>query len=43
MELIFGIGFGLIIGIGLLALLIYPAIKERKQEQADNRDERDEP
>ena len=34
-----GIGFGLLIGIGLFGLLIYPAIKERRQEQSDNRDE----
>ncbi|MGV0033509.1 MAG: hypothetical protein ACNYPE_00615 [Candidatus Azotimanducaceae bacterium WSBS_2022_MAG_OTU7] len=40
MELIiFGVGFGLMIGLGLFALVIYPAIKERKQEQADHRDQ----
>lgn len=37
--IIFGVGFGLMIGAGLFALVIYPAIKERRQEQADNRDE----
>jgi hypothetical protein len=35
----FGIGFGLLIGFNLFTLLIYPAIKERRQEQSDRRDE----
>ena len=40
MELIvFGVGFGLFIGVGLFVLVIYPAIKERRQEQSDNHDQ----
>jgi hypothetical protein len=35
----FGIGFGLLIGFGLFMLLIYPAIKERRQEKADHHNE----
>ncbi|MDA0273399.1 MAG: hypothetical protein O3C68_09125 [Proteobacteria bacterium] len=37
--IVFGVGFGLMIGIGLFALVIYPALKERKQEKSDHRDE----
>jgi hypothetical protein len=37
--IVFGIGFGLLIGFGLFALMIYPAIKERRQEQSENSDE----
>jgi hypothetical protein len=37
--IVFGIGFGLLIGFGLFALVIYPAIKERRQKQSDRRDE----
>jgi|TARA_B110000977_G_scaffold59658_1_gene81052 hypothetical protein len=37
--IVFGIGFGLLMGLGLFLLVIYPAIKERKQEQSDNRDD----
>ena len=36
--IVFGIGFGLMIGTGLFALVIYPAIKERRQEQSDDHD-----
>lgn len=33
MELIiFGLGFGLFIGVGLFMLLIYPALRERREE-----------
>ena len=37
----FGIGFGLFIGIGLFALIIYPALRERKQARlmADEADD----
>ena len=28
----FGIGFGLMIGLGLFMLIIYPALRERKRE-----------
>jgi hypothetical protein len=37
--IVFGIGFGLLMGLGLFLLVIYPAIKERKQERSDNRDD----
>ena len=40
MELIiFGIGFGLFIGVGLFFMLIRPALLERKQEQMKKDDE----
>jgi hypothetical protein len=37
--IVFGIGFGLLIGFGLFGLMIYPAIKERRQEQSEHSDE----
>lgn len=37
MELIiFGLTFGLFIGLGLFMLIIYPALKERREEQKKN-------
>ena len=33
---VFGIGFGLLIGAGLFALIIYPALRERKRDQRDH-------
>jgi hypothetical protein len=31
--IVFGVGFGLIFGLGLFMLVIWPALKERKEEE----------
>jgi hypothetical protein len=31
----FGVGFGLLLGLGIFFGLIYPALKERKKEEQD--------